>query len=123
MPARHHRLRSLQCLRAAGDADRFAGSVEGRWRVDAVGGEDIDDQAPYCRAGTRTPTTRARIWRAANYTTRQGAAASIALGFSAQGAADDVQVDGFEALGDLDTDRPGEVEQLEVQHGGSRPAC
>ena len=30
-----------------------------------------------CRAGTRTPTTRARIWRAANYTTRQGRSPSI----------------------------------------------
>ncbi len=27
--------------------------------------------APGCGAGTRTPTTRARIWRAANYTTPQ----------------------------------------------------
>ena len=30
-----------------------------------------------CGAGTRTPTTRARIWRAANYTTPQRAAPSI----------------------------------------------
>ena len=30
-----------------------------------------------CGAGTRTPTTRARIWRAANYTTPQWAAPSI----------------------------------------------
>ena len=37
---------------------------------EASGGEA--EELRSCRAGTRTPTTRARIWRAANYTTRQG---------------------------------------------------
>ena len=37
------------------------------------------ERAVSCRAGTRTPTPRSRDWRAANYTTRHGAAASIAL--------------------------------------------
>src|ERR1700748_2240136 len=36
-----------------------------------VGATGCTHFAVYCRAGTRTPTTRARIWRAANYTTRQ----------------------------------------------------
>src|SRR5829696_811669 len=79
-----------------------------------------------CRAGTRTPTPRSRDWCAANYTTRQRAAASIARcrpsGLGAQDAADDVEVDRFEALGNLHADGPREVEELEVQQGraGSR---
>ena len=47
-----------------------------RARVRVISFERIGKRRS-CRAGTRTPTTRARIWRAANYTTRQGAAPSI----------------------------------------------